>query len=303
MLHDDKINIYGLIGVPLCGSHFLLHKLNEHKSILALSENSNFHLELKKFFEKDHDPYLMLREFQVLNRKKITSEIKYCFINKKPLQYLSYYFPMFRNRISFLYCFRNPVSLAYSWLRDWIELKERRGFEGKISLEETTNFVFYSVLSSVFEFSRYFDPRKGDFFVNVDSLIFNENVLNNAFDIMQLKKNDIEHFEKCDLCGTKFEKRKTLIKGREEEALWCCKCNKFAIGAGDFNPIRSISEKGLRSWKENDQSAEIFLKACSIFGEDIMKYFAEELYLNDSEGEIFSERFQELMRKMGAPNV
>ena len=87
-------------------------------------------------------------------------------------------------------------------------------------------------------------------------------------------------------------------KDREEEVLYCEKCETPHIGPGHYNYIRKEDNSFFNKWKEKEDSEQIYKRFSEKIDSGIMNYFAEELYLSDKDGSEFLKRMQSCLNRL-----
>jgi len=288
------------------GSHFILHKLQGHKNIVALQEisfrNGNFKSgtlfncdnwegttkgSLKQYLTQGYLDKRLIQNEQLQPSKDVSKDdIEWLIINKPPLKMIDYHRP-FHPDMPVLYIFRNPVSFYYTWIRKWKEYGERR-YGRTLTDEQVFSWFKSTFMSSLFELAQNFNPNRDNiisfehFFNDVDGELQR---IFNCLGVENIKSENLDTMKICNVCGSeKVERKKLSVRpGRNNEEVLYCHRHGPVLGPGEYNYIRKEDPSFLNKWKENPDAKTISKRFEDIFGQELISYFSEESYLQDKD--------------------
>ena len=287
------------------GSHYVLHKLQGHKNIIALQEisfrNGNFKSgtlfncdnwngttkgSLKQYLTQGYlDRRLIQNEQLRPSKDASTGDIEWLIMNKPPLKMINYH-RTFHPDMPVLYIFRNPVSFYFTWIKKWREYGNKR-YGRTVSDEQVFDWFRTTFMSSLFELAQNFDPTRDNiisfehFFNDVDGELQR---IFNCLGVENIRSKDLDTMKVCNVCGSeKVEVKKLKVRaGRYEDVLYCHR-HGAVLGPGEYNYIRKEDPSFLSGWKNNDNVKEISEKFTPMFGKELIDYFYNEEYLIDKQ--------------------
>jgi len=294
---SERPKICAAVGVSMCGSHLVLHKIHSHPNFMVLNEKVPHPDRLKIFFTRGDYPIDDLRDGQLLPPKKNLKEVKWLFFNKPDIETMAYHLHFHRNETVMFYCFRNPVGLYRSWARDW-KIYGRRNYGAEPDQAEVDRWFEATLMSSLVRFAAFHDARR-DFVVNLEAFAANWpqslEPICERLGVPLVGAEELMELEFCVQCGGPLKEKEIEVKDRRETALYCDRCDRLYLGPGGYNYIRRINRRGFALWKERPETKELADRFSALVGEEVMGYFLSEKYLSDPRGEAFEEVFRPLL--------
>jgi hypothetical protein len=290
-----KPRLLALLGSGASGSHFVLHKLHGHPSILALEEHI-LYPELKSYFNSQTYSIEELAAHQLLPAKKHLREIRYIALNKPTITSVTYHFPFERSNLLLLYLVRNPIAFYLSWERGWDEMAQR---DYKMTEASRAEILAWLDRQFLFELSNFaiWAEAKLDLPINLESFVAQtQENLSFLFSYLSLDAISLENLASlthCPACGTPLE----VKPANGEPTLHCPSCNKFFLAAGGYNYIRVPKKADLANWKQHPRSTELFAHFSGLLGREFLAFFENESYLNPDGHLLFQQLYTDLAHR------
>ncbi len=308
---SDELNRLGiqpprigaLIALSTAGSHFVLHKLQGHSQVIALNEQTLFP-QIKHYFRDGSTPLTEIIDNQLRPKKASLADVRWIFVNKPQMAFISTQFLFNREQISSVYCFRNPIALFHSRAKDRLRLAEKT-YQRDINWRDIANSVLVDYRVSLASFAQTYDPDR-DLVLNLECFAAHTqdhlDALWQHLGVSQVADEDLLALEVCEQCGRKLSPKMGTVAGRIEEQLYCEHDDIYYQGAGGYNYIRKFDLESLSSWKQKEHAEELEAFFAKELGTELIQFFAEEHYLKPDARLRFNELFQETLSGF-LPNI
>lgn len=284
--------IGALFGLATGGSHFVLHKLQGHPQVIALKQRALFP-ELKHYFGEGSLYVADILERQLRPVKAGLEGLKWIFVNKPQVAFISNQYLFNRENICNIYCFRNPMALYHSRAKDRMHFGQQV-YKRKPNWREIAESLLVEYRVSLASFAQAYDPEH-DLTLNLESFAARPqdhlDALWKRLAVARMAEADLAVLESCEICGRKLSVKEGQVGRRYEELLYCEHDDLFYSGAGGYNYIRRFKLEGLRSWKDKDHAKELTDFFAEHLGQDLIQFFVDEAYLADGARKQFDELF------------
>jgi hypothetical protein len=292
----SRPKIGALFGLATGGSHFVLHKLQGHPQVMALKQRALFP-EVKHYFGEGSVQVADIVDKQLRPKKEDLAGVEWIFVNKPQMAYLSNQYLFNRERISNIYCLRNPMALFHSRANDRMAFG-KQVYDRELKWEDIAESLVTEYRVSMASFAQAFDPKL-DLVINLESFAAN---LQDHLDMIwghlgveKIMDSDLALLDTCEKCGRPLSVKEGQVGTRFEELLYCEHDQLYYQGPGGYNYIRKFNLSGLHSWKQKDHAAELTAYFSDHLGSELMAFFQDEAYMGGDARERFGELIDNTM--------